>query len=301
MIDKDSGGSKPRRTGQAPPRGTAAKKSAQPPRARREAPLAAAARRLAEDEAAARRARPAERPAPPEPEEPPRTPRSDETSTPARSQAWTTTPAPEPVPEPEPEPAPQQAYPPPPASTWATSRPSSSSPPPYPPPPMPGSPPPGEWAATGEPRYSPWWKRVLAALLDGFILSVPFGIIAAAVGANTPLETDPFTGEVTFTFSGVYLATWLLSFILSMAYYVILEGGRGGATVGKMALGIQVRDGSSFGPIGYGRALGRRLVAIVLWWLFILPGLLDVLSPLWDRRRQTWHDKAVRSVVVDKI
>ena len=39
---------------------------------------------------------------------------------------------------------------------------------------------------------------------------------------------------------------------------------------------------------------------MVLWWLLLIPGLLDVLSPLWDGRRQTWHDKAVNSVVVDK-
>jgi uncharacterized RDD family membrane protein YckC len=31
---------------------------------------------------------------------------------------------------------------------------------------------------------------------------------------------------------------------------------------------------------------------------FYLPGLIDVLFPLWDPKRQTLHDKAVGSVVV---
>ena len=53
------------------------------------------------------------------------------------------------------------------------------------------------------------------------------------------------------------------------------------------------------GPIGYGKALGRRLLASLFWWLLLIPGLLDVLWPLWDGRRQTWHDKVVGSVVVD--
>lgn len=150
------------------------------------------------------------------------------------------------------------------------------------------------------PIYSQWWKRVLAALLDVLILGIPLGILGAALGATTPFETEPFTGEVRFNPSGAYITTWIISIIVSYAYYVILEGGAGGATVGKMALGIQVRDASALGPLGYGRALGRRLVASVLWWLLILPGLLDVLAPLWDRRRQTWHDKAVGSVVIDK-
>jgi hypothetical protein len=33
----------------------------------------------------------------------------------------------------------------------------------------------------------------------------------------------------------------------------------------------------------------------------VLPLLLDYLSPLWDQRRQAWHDKVVRSVVVDVV
>lgn len=154
-------------------------------------------------------------------------------------------------------------------------------------------------ATTAEASYSPWWKRVLAALLDAIVLGVPYGIVGALAG-GTPFKEDALTGEVSFDPSGAYIAVWILSIIGSFAYYVLLEGGRSGATVGKMTLGIQVRDAGG-GALGYGRALGRRLVAGVLWWLLILPGLVDVLSPLWDRRRQTWHDKAVNAVVVDKL
>jgi hypothetical protein len=32
--------------------------------------------------------------------------------------------------------------------------------------------------------------------------------------------------------------------------------------------------------------------------MLIIPGLLDVLQPLWDRKHQTLHDKIVGSVVV---
>jgi uncharacterized RDD family membrane protein YckC len=160
----------------------------------------------------------------------------------------------------------------------------------YPPPPV---------SAGSGLSYSPWWKRVLAALVDGIVISVPAGILLALFGGGQ-LQTDPVTGQRTFTVSGAYLAVWALVFVASLVYYVLLEGGPGGQTIGKMAMGIQVRTESGDGPIGYGKAFGRRLVASVLWWLLLLPGLLDVLSPLWDARRQTWHDKAVGSVVVDK-
>ncbi|HVL27247.1 MAG TPA: RDD family protein, partial [Acidimicrobiales bacterium] len=170
----------------------------------------------------------------------------------------------------------------------------------YPPPAAPAAAPPGYGPGPGggEPAYSPWWKRVVAVLVDWLVVGIPAGIAFAAAG--TPFGTDPFTGEPTFEPSGAYLVAWLVSVVASLTYYVVMEGGPGGATLGKMAVGIQVRDASSFGSIGYGRALGRRLVAGLLWALFILPGLVNVLMPLWDRRRQTLHDKAVATVVVER-
>ena len=63
-------------------------------------------------------------------------------------------------------------------------------------------------------------------------------------------------------------------------------------------LGIAVRDGRTFEPVGYGRAFGRWLLTLLLWALFAIPGILDTLSPLGNDRRQAWHDRAVGAVVV---
>jgi len=150
-----------------------------------------------------------------------------------------------------------------------------------------------------DPVYSAWWKRVCAALIDAVVVSIPNGILFAAVGGSA-VETDPTTGVARFHFTGTYVASLVLSLVLTIAYFVLLEGGPRAASVGKMAMNITVRDASDLGPIGYARAFGRRVLANVFWYLFLLPGLLDVLWPLWDDRHQTWHDKAVRSVVVDK-
>jgi uncharacterized RDD family membrane protein YckC len=150
-----------------------------------------------------------------------------------------------------------------------------------------------------DPVYSPWWKRVCAALIDFVTLSIPNGIISTLLGGNV-IETDPVTGLSTFNPTAGYWIAIAISVVAGIAYYVLMEGSRTAATVGKMAMHITVRDASTWEPIGYGRALGRRLLGMALWLLLLIPGLLDVLSPLWDRRRQTWHDKAVKSVVVDK-
>lgn len=54
-------------------------------------------------------------------------------------------------------------------------------------------------------------------------------------------------------------------------------------------------DATTGGPIGAGRALGRYLFAA-----FISSNicLLGYLWNIWDKRKQTWHDKVVNSVVV---
>jgi uncharacterized RDD family membrane protein YckC len=59
-------------------------------------------------------------------------------------------------------------------------------------------------------------------------------------------------------------------------------------------LGIRVIDFSSGGPIGYGRAVLRAVVELFSGWIL----LLGYLWMLWDREKQTWHDKAANSVVV---
>ena len=56
-------------------------------------------------------------------------------------------------------------------------------------------------------------------------------------------------------------------------------------------------DGDEGRSLGYIRALIRAVVP-PFFWVLIVPGLLDVLWPLWDRKHQTLHDKLVGSVVI---
>ena len=89
---------------------------------------------------------------------------------------------------------------------------------------------------------------------------------------------------------------WAVVAAAQLIYFATLDGQ--GQTVGKRALGIAVRGQASGQPIGFGRALARRLVFGVLWDLLLVPGLVNALSPLWDPGNQAWHDHAVGSVVV---
>jgi uncharacterized RDD family membrane protein YckC len=87
---------------------------------------------------------------------------------------------------------------------------------------------------------------------------------------------------------------YAISTLIGWAYYTYFEGGERGQTIGKMALSIRVIGLQDGRPIGYGRAFVRQLVKI-LSGLVILIGYLWM---LWDKEKQTWHDKGAGSVVV---
>jgi len=116
-------------------------------------------------------------------------------------------------------------------------------------------------------------RRLVALLVDGIVLWVVDGILWALTNQNLA--------------SGV--AT-----LFSLAYYTYFEGSASGQTVGKRALGIRVIDFRSGGSIGHGRAFIRWISRI----LSAIPCLLGYFWMLWDREKQTWHDKLSTSVVV---
>ena len=118
-----------------------------------------------------------------------------------------------------------------------------------------------------------FWQRFGALILDAIVLAIPAIILVIAVGQ---------TGGQ------------LLSLLVNLAYFAYFEGGPTGQTLGKRALGIRVIDYQTGGSIGFGRAVVRYLVKTILSWIL----LLGYLWMLWDREKQTWHDKAANSVVV---
>jgi uncharacterized RDD family membrane protein YckC len=139
-----------------------------------------------------------------------------------------------------------------------------------------------------------WWQRLVAFALDAVILAVPNSVIIGVIAGHA-VSSATVTGSTTIgprVWEAIGVAV-----VVSLGYFSFLDGGRSGQTVGKMAVGIAVRDIDTGGAIGAGRALLRRFVFFAAYFGLIL-FLLDGLSPLWDRRRQAWHDRLVRSCVV---
>jgi uncharacterized RDD family membrane protein YckC len=150
---------------------------------------------------------------------------------------------------------------------------------------------------------APWWKRFLAILIDGFVIGGAIFILVAIIGAATRNSNTSTTQHTTLNagqaFTGFFTLFILFSIPLVL-YYGIMNGSKRGQTVGKMALSIAVRDARTGGPIGFWRGVGRYAITVVFYVVFLIPYLIDNLSPLWDSRRQAWHDKVVHSVVVER-
>ena len=129
--------------------------------------------------------------------------------------------------------------------------------------------------------------------------------VGAFASADVECTTDPVTNftECTTEDTGFFVSlalTQLVPLIITALYSTFMNGSARGQTVGKMALKIQTRDEASGGPIGYGKAFLRWLVSGALSFLTCgIGAFLDALWPLWDNKRQTIHDKAVNSLVID--
>jgi uncharacterized RDD family membrane protein YckC len=140
-------------------------------------------------------------------------------------------------------------------------------------------------------------------LIDAVIFIVIGGILFAVFHHDHTLQLHMMArrGQRRRTYSGVAL---IITVVLSLAYATILCGGRRGQTVGMMLVRVRVVRDGSLDALGYGRAFGRAIVQQVfqtvgvLVTLGFLVGLLDGLWPLWDKKRQTLHDKVVRTVVL---
>ncbi len=163
------------------------------------------------------------------------------------------------------------------------------------------------------PRLAGWWLRAAAYVLDQTVLLIPLMVLyfVIMVPLFVTLAQDPaFRGPAPTTQleaqrqSQLMLQRFLpaltgfiaISLLLPTAYFTFFHGWKG-QTPGKMAVSIRVVMESGE-RMTYVRALIRYAVAIGLWWLLWFPGLLDLLWPAWDAKKQALHDKAAGTIVV---
>ena len=132
--------------------------------------------------------------------------------------------------------------------------------------------------------YANFWRRLLAVILDGIVVSIPANIFAAILGSGF-IATGG--GGIHYRFgSGVQTVLFIVYEALLIAYW-------NGQTIGKKAMGIRVVS-SGGAPVSVGMAFVRSVMKLVSGMAL----LLGYLWMLWDPNKQTWHDKVAQTYVV---
>jgi uncharacterized RDD family membrane protein YckC len=151
-------------------------------------------------------------------------------------------------------------------------------------------------------RLAPWWKRLIAVVVDAAVIGtvlLVFFVIIGALASNSTTTTNSSTTSSGADVAAGLVALFVFSSVPNLLYVGIMNGSRRGQTLGKMAMGIAVRDARTGGQIGTWRGIGRYAITIVFEVVGFIPYLLDSLAPLWDGRRQAWHDRIAHSVVIE--
>jgi len=178
-----------------------------------------------------------------------------------------------------------------------------------PPPPPPGGipppkPPPGGYAVDSytpvweqhqeafAPTYGGFWIRLAAAIIDGIVVTVALFIIFFAIGLIAGIAGLATGQRPSATGSNVENLANLLYLLLYVGYFVYFWGM--GQTPAMRWLGLQVVDGTIGTPIGFGRAALRYVGYLVS----ILVCYIGLIWAAFDPRKQGWHDKIARTVVI---
>jgi len=147
-------------------------------------------------------------------------------------------------------------------------------------------------------RYAGFWRRFVAALIDGVIVGLLWFVMSGLYAFVTSriLETTAFSPDGVALGRALWLISagrWVMGALLVLVYFAIPEGTRRGASPGKLVMRLHVArtDGAAAG-------LGRSVLRTALKPLSAAPLMLGFLMAGWNRRKQALHDLLSRSVVL---
>jgi uncharacterized RDD family membrane protein YckC len=147
------------------------------------------------------------------------------------------------------------------------------------------------------PRYGGFWRRVVATLIDSVIL----GVVMVAIGMFLPIIENAGMSNISPAERAVGIAaevnlTAIGTLILlagGWLYAALLESGPKQATLGKMALSLQVTDLEG-DRIGFAQASGRFFAKLLSLIVFLIGFVMVAFTP----RKQGLHDMLAKTLVI---
>lgn len=141
-------------------------------------------------------------------------------------------------------------------------------------------------------EYVGFWARVLASLVDTVLLLIVSAPLLWLLAGREAASAAGLPSLAELSGAGS-LADILVNYLLP-AVAVILFWIYKSATPGKMMLGARVVDADTGAPLTPGQAALRYLG----YFVSIIPFFLGLVWVGIDARKQGWHDKLARTVVV---
>jgi uncharacterized RDD family membrane protein YckC len=133
-------------------------------------------------------------------------------------------------------------------------------------------------------RYVGFWARVGAALIDSVLLMM---IILPALywwyGPEYFDAPNAVAGPLDVVLN------WVFPAVAVIAFWIYRQ-----ATPGKIVIGARIVDADSGQPPSTGQLIGRYFG----YYLSIIPLCLGLIWVAFDKRKQGWHDKLARTVVI---
>jgi uncharacterized RDD family membrane protein YckC len=150
--------------------------------------------------------------------------------------------------------------------------------------------------------YAGFWLRLVAAIIDAFILGIPltfiaFLLIASAIPFLTHTQ-DPMAVMMTILPRILFLLVIYL--VASWLYWGLMESSSWQATLGKKALGLRVTDLAGSRPT-FGRASGRFFAGRGIGFVPSIGGLyflIDCVMAGFTEKKQALHDMIASCLVV---
>lgn len=132
-------------------------------------------------------------------------------------------------------------------------------------------------------RYAGFWARFFASLLDSILqLIIVTPLMIWYFGIDALIQPDVDVGNFDF-----YTNLAVVAVVLLFWHYK-------SGTPGKLMMGLRIADADTLEPVPFGRLVLRLLGYLVS----ALPLFLGFIWVAFDRRKQGFHDKIARTVVV---
>lgn len=137
-------------------------------------------------------------------------------------------------------------------------------------------------------RYAGFWRRLAATLIDTLLLLALAIPVMLIFGHGMPQPMQPGTLPHAPGLSELLL-NYVLPLALTVFFWVKYLG-----TPGKLLLSCHVVDAATGAPLRTGQAILRYFAYIIS----TLPLCLGFVWIAWDKRKQGFHDKIAKTVVI---